>query len=144
MFQSTFVKAVSPSVGGIYVRLEARTAVVTQAGAEPVGRAPVQRIARHPTNCHRQLEAGEGNQPVGRAPVHRQPPRPSIANRERKEKVQQAEEAEEIEVVDSSSSADGSDPQLFLRTGSECCCGECVAMPQKNFKTLSIPKSGRA
>ena len=121
MFQSTFVKAVSPSVDqmedGIYVRLAARPAVVIQAGADPVGRAPVQRVARRPTNCYRQLEAGEGHQPVGRAPVHRQPPRPSIANRELKEKVQQAEEAprqEEIEDVDSSSSADESDPQLFL------------------------------
>ena len=48
-------------------------------------RAPVQRIARHPTN--RQLETGEGNQPVGRAPVqcHHQPPRPSAADRELEE-----------------------------------------------------------
>ena len=62
MFQSAFVKAVSPSVDGIilYVMLAARTAVVIQVAAEPVGRAPVQRIARHPTNCHRPLEAGEG------------------------------------------------------------------------------------
>ena len=113
MLQSAFVKAVSPSLDrmedGKDVRL-ARTAVVIQAGAEPVARVPVQ------------LEAGEGNQPVGRALVHRQPPRPSTANRELEEKVQEEEEAprqEEIEVVDSSSVDESlacreQDPQVFL------------------------------
>ena len=72
MFQSTFVKAVSPSVDGKNVRLAARLAVVIQVAAKPVGRAPVQRIARHPTNCHRPLEAGEGKESTSwKSSVHR-------------------------------------------------------------------------
>ena len=113
-----FVKAIclDQMEDGIYVRL-ARTAVVIRAGAEPVGspslRAPVQRIARHPTN--RQLEIGEGNQPVGRAPVqcHHQPPRPSAADREPEEKVQQEADETEIITVDSSSSADEGVQEFF-------------------------------
>ena len=109
-----FVKAIclDQMEDGIYVRL-ARTAVVIRAGAEPVGslslRAPVQRIARHPTN--RQLEIGEGNQPVGRAPV--QSPRPSAADREPEEKVQQEADETEIITVDSSSSADEGVQEFF-------------------------------
>ena len=64
---STFVKVVSPSMDGIHVRLAARIAVVIQ-----VGRAPVQRKARHPTNCHRPLEAGEGKESTSwKSSVHR-------------------------------------------------------------------------
>ena len=120
-FSQTLVKAIclDQMEDGIYVRL-ARTAVVIRAGAEPVGslslRAPVQRIARHPTN--RQLETGEDNQPVGRALVqcHHQPPRPSAADREPEEKVQLEEEADEIEIVtvDSSSSADEGVQEFFF------------------------------
>ena len=72
MFQSTFVKAVSPSVDGKNVRLAARIAVVIQVAAKAVGRAPVQRVARHPTNCHRPLEAGEGKESTSwKSSVHR-------------------------------------------------------------------------
>ena len=83
---STFAKVVSPSMDGIHVRLAARTAVVIQVGAEPVANAidelpPVQRIARHPTNCYRQLEVGEGNQPVGRALVHRIARHPTLSSK---------------------------------------------------------------
>ena len=120
-FSQMFVKAIclDQMEDGIYVRL-ARTAVVIRAGAEPAGslslRAPVQRIARHPTN--RQLEIGEGNQPVGRAPVqcNHQPPRPVAADREPEEQAQQEEEAprqEKIEVVESDSSSSEEEVQKF-------------------------------
>ena len=59
-----------------------------------------------------------------------------VTNRELKEKVQQVEETE-------GRSGDGSDPQLFLENRVRMLLRRVVAMPQKNFKTLWIPKGGK-